>query len=669
MVAKLNRDMSKKNKNKKHKPQIIEKSNNNLIYGIIILLTFILYGNTIPNDYALDDIYSVTGNQYTKSGFQGIGNILSKNYFAGFYGDMDISLSGGRYRPLSLITFACEYEFFGENPHISHFINVLLFAFTGILIFVLLSKILINFKSKKWYFSIAFLTSLLFILHPIHTEVVANIKGRDEILSMLGSLLTLWFLLKYVDNKKTKYLIWSFICFFLALLSKENAITFIVIIPLTIYFFRKKSLKNNLAIFIPIALATILFIIIRQLVVGGISPESPSELMDNPFLEASFFEKYATIFYTLGLYLKLLFFPNPLTWDYYPYHIPLINPTDLRAIIPLIIYLSIGIYAILTFKKKNIISYGILFFLISLSIVSNLVISIGAFMAERFVYVASLGFCFIIAYLLSEKLPKIFKNSKTYKTVLISFMAIVIILFSYKTISRNKVWKDDFTLYTTDVKTSKNSAKSNNIAGQHFAYKANKTMNQADKKLYFNKSIKHLRKAIEIHPKYMDALFYLGNVYYDYNKNLDSTFYYYLRILEISPKEEQVFTNANRILNSVEDIDYRINIYQKLYSINPKRYDINYSLGQIFGEKKNDLDSAIFFMKNAVEINPQEAAPYKFLGTAYYLKNDFKKAETYFIRAIELSPDDERIKNYLAYAYQQLGKMEKAKEILKTKQD
>ena len=236
-----------------------DKSYKNYIYGIIIVFTFILYSNTIFNEYALDDAIVITQNEFTKQVVSGIKDILSTELFTGFFGVQKNLVSGGRYRPLSLVTFAIEYEFLGQNPHFSHFINILLYALTCILIFIVLSKLLSKYRAKRWWVSIPFITTILFVAHPIHTEVVASVKGRDEIFTLLGVFLTLLFTLKYLDLKKTKYLVYSFIAFFLALLSKENAITFIAIIPLSVYFFTSHTMKRNLITFIPLLLSTILF--------------------------------------------------------------------------------------------------------------------------------------------------------------------------------------------------------------------------------------------------------------------------------------------------------------------------------------------------------------------------------------------------------------------------
>ena len=75
--------------------------------------------------------------------------------------------------------------------------------------------------------------------------------------------------------------------------------------------------------------------------------------MNNPFLDADVNEKNATIFYTWGIYLKLLLFPHPLTYDYYPKHIPIIDFSDFRAILSFLLYAMMGIIALLGLKKSH----------------------------------------------------------------------------------------------------------------------------------------------------------------------------------------------------------------------------------------------------------------------------------------------------------------------------
>ena len=346
----------------------------------IFLIGTLLYANTFLHNYTLDDKIAITQNEITKKGFAGIGELLETGYFEGFFGRETKLVSGGRYRPVSLITFAIEYEFFGEDPHLSHVINAVLYGLTGVLLLWTFLIIIPISDQKRWYFSAPIIATVLFVVHPIHTEIVASIKGRDEILSLLFALGALLMILRYLKESKLIWGVAAGILFFLSLMSKESAITFVVLIPLTVYWFTTHSIKSNLMAMVSIVLATVAYMSLRLSVVDPPTGEKIYELMNNPFVNASTSERFATISYTLGLYLKLLVFPHPLTHDYYPKQIPIINWSDIRAIIPLVAYLLIMAYAALKFKRGNVITYGILFYLITLSLVSNIVFSIGCHM-------------------------------------------------------------------------------------------------------------------------------------------------------------------------------------------------------------------------------------------------------------------------------------------------
>ena len=188
------------------KKYVPTKKDNFFLYLILFVFAFVLYGNTIFHDYALDDCLMITDNHYTQSGIKGIKDILLFDTCKGYGDNMLNSTTGGRYRPLSLVTFALEKEFFGKNSHVEHFNNILLYAITGIFIFVVLSKLLKKLPRPNLFLSVPFITALLFLAHPLHTEVVANIKSRDEILALLFSLITLYLFINYLESSKKIFL-------------------------------------------------------------------------------------------------------------------------------------------------------------------------------------------------------------------------------------------------------------------------------------------------------------------------------------------------------------------------------------------------------------------------------------------------------------------------------
>ena len=641
--------------------EIKQKAQNRLVYGILIILSFLLYGQTMSYDYTLDDSIVIKKNEFTKKGVAGIGDILTNDTFVGFFGKKKNLVAGGRYRPLSLVTFAIEVQMFGMKPGFSHFINILLYALTAILLYKLLLRLLKRFKPKKWYFSIPFIATILFIAHPVHTEVVANIKGRDEIMTLLGSLLALWYTLNYLDSKKIKYLLYSFIAFFLAFMSKENTVTFLAIIPLSVYFFTEHKLKDNLFSMIPLLAATLIFLGIRQNILGSFSAPVANELLNNPFLDASKSEKFATIFYTLLLYIKLLIFPHPLTYDYYPKQIPIINWSDIRAWGSLAIYSLMGIYALIGFKKKSIISYSIIFYIATLSVVSNLVFPVGTFMNERFIFISSIGFTLIIAYLLSEKLQILIKNYKSYSYALSSILLIVMMLYSVKSISRNRAWKDDYTLFTTDTETSVNSAKGNAAVAALYREKAESAILPAERNKYWKLCIQHFTKALEVYPKYFDVSLDLAVSYYKYNKDLDKSAEYIKKAWAINSSNPKVMQFVNAIFGEAKAPRKKLALLLELDKLKPGKYSIIYNIGSLYGKEFNNLTKAVEYLEKAVKINPKGTEALKDLGVAYGMLKQYKKSVDISLRAIQLDPRDAQVYFNLGVNYRNLGDSEKSK--------
>ena len=221
---------------------------------IIAAFAFLLYAQTISYKYVNDDVGIIKTNTYVKSGISGIPKILKTDYWDGCKWDFHDAL----YRPASLVMFAIEWQFFPDNPQIGHFINVLLYAITCWLLFQLLFKI---FDNKN--LTIPFVCTLLFVAHPIHTEVVCNIKSRDEILCLLFGILSIFFLISYYSNKRLGYLILGSLFYFLSLLSKESGISFLLLIPLILYISKDINLKSMITVFSSLAGFTMIYLLIR----------------------------------------------------------------------------------------------------------------------------------------------------------------------------------------------------------------------------------------------------------------------------------------------------------------------------------------------------------------------------------------------------------------------
>jgi protein O-mannosyl-transferase len=494
---------------------------------IIFLFSTALYIQSIGFDYTLDDKLVIVDNKFTQKGLDGIPAIFKFESFRGYFGEQKSLLEGDRYRPLSIASFAAEKELFGSNKTISHLLNVLLYALTGILMYRVLFFMFPftpESKQNKWYFSVPFIATMLFIAHPLHVEVVANIKGRDEIFALLGELATLYFSFRWISERKTKFLFYSFLAFFGAILSKEGAITFLAIVPLTTHFFTKATNTDKLKVTLPVLAGTILYLLMRVNAIGYLLDEKEvTDLMNNPFYGVSMGEKTATIFYTLLQYLKLFIYPHPLTHDYYPYHIPIMSWSAWQSILSLILYIGLIVVIIKGWKRKTIWAYAAAFYLITLSIVSNLVVSVGIFMNERFVYHASLGFCIALAWLLT----RLFENKKISRVVSVVLFTLFIIGFSIRTLIRIPAWRNDTTLDRAAIEDSPNSARANcfyGIAIWQNVYLAIPQQDSARKIAVLDSMKPYFEKSVRIVPNYGAAQTMRAGVageYHKLNRNYD----------------------------------------------------------------------------------------------------------------------------------------------------
>lgn len=627
---------------------------------IFTVCGFLLYGNTLTHEFALDDAIVITQNDFTKEGFSGIWKQLSNDQFVGFYGQKKELVSGGRYRPLSMVMFNIEYEFFELNPTFYHLMNVLWYIFNGFLLYYAL-KLLFQNQLSKNYRLLPILAALFWFFHPVHTEVVANIKGRDEIMAFSLLLITLIFFIKYLSNQKAIYLFALIGFYFLSLLAKENAITWLAIFPLVVYFFRSEDWKKSITPLALLLLTAAVWFYIRYSVVGGGISNVADNLMNDPFLESTIAEKYATIVLTLGKYLQLLFFPHPLTFDYYPKHIPIVGWENPWVLLSLLAYITLVVISIRGLINKKLYAFAILLFGITLSIASNLLFPIGAFMNERFIYVSSLGFTLILSYYLLKFAPHLVENKSKANSAIAISSIVILSLYSIKTISRNPVWKNNFTLATNDAFISKSGAKSNVMAGGQLLEKAQETTNFREKNELLEKSIYHLSRAVEIYPEYVDALLLMGNAQWEFYQDASKAMPYYQRILSINAENENAWKNIDVILRQNKNVDYNIQAYSQLINYNPAREKNYLYLGRLYGQQKNDLNKALDIFQQGLKIAPNSYELLSNMGTVYGLQGNYASAVEVLEQAAKIRPNVAKVHIDLGLSYYYLGQLEKAK--------
>lgn len=615
-------------------------------YYFIAFLALLLYANTLTCKFTLDDSMLITNNSFTKKGISGIKDIMTNEWSMGFYGVKKKLVAGGRYRPLSQIFFAVEYQLFGMKPFPGHLCNVLFYVFLCVFLFYLLKKLLPDYHSPTWYRSLPFLVAVIFTAHPLHTEIVANIKGFDEILALSLTLPAILFILKYIETRKFFWLSLTFILFTLALLSRESQITFLAVIPLCLFFFRKVQVKDYFITLIPIFCAFGIYLIARYLALGYLNTDvTASELLNNPYLNATFSEQSATNIYTWGKYLQLLFIPHPLTHDYYPKQIELISWPNLKAVFSLLIYAGLAFISLYYFARKHIISFAILLFFVTFSISSNVVFNLGTFMNERFMFFPLTGFAFCLAYFTQTSLRKWMHNEVSYRKLMFIIWALLLGLYSLKTVSRNLTWKDDFTLFTTDVQTSMNSAKCNVSAGLVYLEKAYQEKDSVLKARELETAEHFFSRGLEIHPKYAAAWILMGNVYLQ-RKIFPKARDYYINGLNIYNTQPEANANLAYVADQMKsnyDFPNALIAYQALLRFQPDNQKHLIQIADLYS-RMNKADTAVVILNRILEKDPNNAAAYSKLGEIFgRVYKNLPKSEEYLLKAYRIDPKNAAI--------------------------
>lgn len=415
---------------------------------VLALVVTVIYGNTLFNGYSVDDNLIVDGNVQAEAGFESIPEIFSTNYLT--HGDQQ-----GAYRAIPRATFAIEMEIFGRNPAVSHAINLLLFLLTCLL----LLRLLVNLFPEKHGTAI-WIAVVLFALHPIHTEVVASLKNRDELLQLLFNLLACLGLIGFLRSGRWRQLALAALAFLVALMCKESAVQFLAVFALISFYsgsiFGKRSMAAGIAMVVPL-IAFIGFMIHLNADALLWMDKANQEFLfiEHPLMHTEDpLTKIGTGLYGLIQYIKLYVFPHPLGFYYGFNQVELVSLMSAKGVLSSLILLSITALAVLQVSKKSLLGFGLMAMLICFAIFSNLIIQVSGIIAERFAYSSSLGFCIAAGWIFEQALSR---TDAIRKIGVVAFLLLVVSAGA-KTITRNADWNSYLSLSRADVEHFPESA-------------------------------------------------------------------------------------------------------------------------------------------------------------------------------------------------------------------
>jgi len=607
-------------------------------YLLIFFTSFLLSSNTIAHDFAWDDKIVIEKNPRVQKGISGIPELFTKyksQYQYDQYG----------YRPITLSSFAIDYSLSKGNPHFSHFMNVFYYTVLSVLIFIFLTAL-----TPKYHPSFSLFITLLFLAHPLHVEVVANIKSRDEIFGLAFSIASLIYFLGFLQTQKYVLLVGTLITFLLAYLSKENSITVLAIYPMLAIF--NKSFIKVKSIIIYFASFILLFIISYIIYKYAEQSTAQAELteglgiyQENGILGNSFLQvwktniKIANALHILLLYLKNFLIPFPLVYYYGSNMIPSTSWSNPMIWLSIGIHLSLFVLGIKKIKTRPEILFGFLFYLISISVYTHVLRTLSDTMADRFLFTASMGLCILFIGLLGLILKTNWEeliDKKTKKQIAVklwikshrsvSILILVFVLaFSGLSFSRNKVWKDDFTLVTNDLPYMENCSR----AHYYYASMLNKQIaeNHNKKAKLENTMIKHYERSMEISDHAYLSYLELGT--------------YYCR---------EGNQNAG------------ISVLKKGMKLFPEASDLSFFLGQTY-VLMNQNDSAVPYLESSIKLAYNTATNYYFLGIAYSRVKRLNDALALMDKGIQKFPDQlDLMYDALGHIYFDNGMLDKSIE-------
>lgn len=558
-----------------------------IMIAILFIAGILGYFNSFQNEFIWDDAMIIQPNEYIRSWS------YLKEMFTTDIHHFGLD-SSNFYRPFQAVSYAIDYTFWELNPMGYHISSALIHILNAILIYFILYSVVSHLDPgvRKLSREIAGGTAFIWLLHPIHTQVVTYAAGRaDELVAL--------FLLASVYAFMVCKQRWvSPLLFVGALLSKEYA----VITPLFIVLIDRFKLTIDSRSFwrkiLPFVVILVAYIILRLTVL-----DFPTDFSSK--LIPGLFSRLLTTFRSIVILLGLIVAPFDLSMDR---NIDWERSIfDFKVIFSMVIVIGIFIASIVSRKKFRLISFGLAWFFVGYLLVLN-VVPMNANISEHWMYVPSIGLIVILMYSLVKLLPVLDRRVIWLVTFLFGAYLCAFL------IQRNAEFKNEITFYNQILDRKYENPRVHYNLGCAYFYEAEKQGGEAYKELEA-KSYKHLSEAIRLKPDYAAAYGNLGQL--EYRRN---------------------------------NIDRAIKLYQKANSIKPNLIENRANLGIAFVKTKQ-FDKALGELGIALQLNPNHLGSLNNLGIVYGSKGDYVNAEKYFKRALMVSPNDPSATKNLAHLY------------------
>uniref|UniRef100_A0A1A8EKR1 Protein O-mannosyl-transferase TMTC3 n=1 Tax=Nothobranchius korthausae TaxID=1143690 RepID=A0A1A8EKR1_9TELE len=584
----------------------------------ILLLTGLVVGcywNSLSCGFVFDDVSAILDNKDLRP------TTPIRNLFLNdFWGTpMAEERSHKSYRPLTVLTFRLNYLFSELSAASYHLLNIVLHGVVCVL-FLRVCRLFLDKTSSL-------VAALLFAVHPIHTEAVTGVVGRAELLS---SIFLLAAFLAYTKSTGTDHsIVWAPIALTVVLvaaatLCKEQGITVVGIccvhevfvaqgftLPMLLDTLRQVlqgkdgfpyAVLQTLLKLIVLVISTLLLVIIRVQVIQSQLPVFTR--FDNPAAVSPTPSRQLTFNYLLPVNAWLLLNPSELCCDWTMGTIPLVESLlDLRNLATLMLYTFLGLLAHHSLRYRHTSAKTVI---MALSLIvlpfvpaSNLFFPVGFVVAERVLYVPSMGFCVLIAHGF-----KIVSHTGPLKKISWLMIGVLLATYAVKTFNRNWDWESEYTLFTSALKVNKNNAKLWNNVGHALENQNNYAM-----------ALRYFLQATHVQPDDIGAHMNVGRTY----KNLNR-----------SKEAEEAYLVAKSLMPQV--------IPGKKYAtrVAPNHLNVYINLANLIRANNSRLEEADQLYRQAISMRPDFKQAYISRGELLLKMNKLSEARDAYLRALEL---------------------------------
>ncbi|KAM4677247.1 protein O-mannosyl-transferase TMTC1 [Discoglossus pictus] len=604
------------------------------------VLAALCFVRSLFGEFVHDDVWAILNNPDSR-GDTPLSSIFSNDFWGKAMSD---NSSHKSYRPLCVLSFRINVLFGGMEAFYFHAVNVILHCMVSSLLMYTCHKVV--FDDRR----LALATALLFSAHPIHTEAVAGIVGRADVLSCLLFLLTFLSYIRSVEigpvqdifpsTSAPLFLLLSLILGTCAMLVKETGVTIFGVClvydllclcprkfkrtpdqPRSIWYVARPFLKR--AALVSCHVTLVLYFRLR--IMGGSMPLFSEQ--DNP---ASFspyiLTRFLTHSYLLAFNAWLLLAPITLCYDWQVGSIPLIHSIwderNMGTLLLLVILVSLGFHCLTAAKRleHRALLVGLLFLIFPFIPASNLFFRVGFVVAERVLYMPSMGFCILCVHGMKVLFSR--SSSRGSSALTLCFL-LLLVLFSCKTVSQSKCWMSREALFRSGVQTLPHNAK------VHYNY-ANFLKDQNRK----DEAINHYKTVLSLYTQHPSALNNLGTL----TSNATAAEEYYRKALKISPQHSRALFNLGNLLRTQSRDEEAERLLRESLIHGSYFADAYSSLGSLLTDQKRHREAEEIYQEG-IKNCPDSSDLQNNYGVFLVDVGSQQKAVSHYLHALRLRPD------------------------------